>query len=763
MRRTTDKIRRFYDARGVLCWGLLALVLALAVLFAGKNIGLSNNGDFQRVMNASSLTFAGDEKAFTYNGRYKIELGDKSAAGNVAQILFGGEGFKKYPSLQVAFTRISVVANLVLNKLTGSDMTVYRLEVLGAMYALLYAAALMFLMAQFRLEKRLFDGIAKAAVLLVLCDVGYLTYFNSFYGEALQLIAFVFLAAMLVRVLSGKAGMAEAVLSALGCVVFGWSKFFNIPAACLFAVLLEGLILYKSAKAAPLAPGGAPGGTEEAPRPASRLPRVVTVAAATAAGIAAVAILAGVYLSVPDWIGTQTKFNAVFFGALRGTDGATAEKYLDELDLPPELAVYRAQNIYVDGVALELEQKGLDTVVGGVSDFRLGAFYLRHPDILAKALDISLQNARSIRPAYLGNFDDTAPKLTLSHRFSVWSDVRTALGFDSWAGFAGVVLAFGLTLFLTLRRRGYKWYVPVLVLAALAGALAYFFAGPFISNGEGDLAKHLFAFCQAIDLMFLFTLIAALNELSRRKLGLVPAAGAVMALCLLLSPVSAEIADIAALSRAHGGLEAGAYAELGSYNNGRLKWRVLASDGGVLTLMSADNIGSVMFSPADSGAWETSTLRSWLNKDFLEGFTAEERSLIIPTGHNVLLSRETKSEATSGNSDFYFSQVPSLAARGYAEAYQKACTDDVMIPDIALVSSLAQSGKTVAVGGAYWLDTPYFNNGFMTRVVMPDGSVLMREATDDAGIRPVLRIEGANIKKGSGSFDDPFILDSPVD
>ena len=91
--------------------------------------------------------------------------------------------------------------NLILNKLSGGDIAVYRIEVLGFIHCVLYAAVIMFLMYQFRLKRRILDIAVKILILIVLCDVGYLTYFNSFYGEGLQLISLVFLAAMLIRVL----------------------------------------------------------------------------------------------------------------------------------------------------------------------------------------------------------------------------------------------------------------------------------------------------------------------------------------------------------------------------------------------------------------------------------------------------------------------------------------------------------------------------------------------------------------------------------
>ena len=112
-------MREFYRRRCGLLYGVLALIIVLCVLFAGEEIGMSNNGDFGRVMRAASLDYGQRLPSFTYADAYTIDLSHGSAAANVRAILFGHEGLSRYPSIHVGVVRLSVVANLVLNKLTG--------------------------------------------------------------------------------------------------------------------------------------------------------------------------------------------------------------------------------------------------------------------------------------------------------------------------------------------------------------------------------------------------------------------------------------------------------------------------------------------------------------------------------------------------------------------------------------------------------------------------------------------------------------------
>jgi hypothetical protein len=154
-------------------------------------------------------------------------------------------------------------------------------------------------------------------------------------------------------------------------------------------------------------------------------------------------------------------------------------------------------------------------------------------------------------------------------------------------------------------------------------------------------------------------------------------------------------------------------------------------------------------------------VRIWLNGAFLESFSEEERSVIQDANHAVLLSHATKESATSGSKDFFCSHIPILAARGYRQAYQITVSDRVTLPGIDLISQMAQNGADISEPGMYWLETPYFNNGYMVRCVYPDGYIYFREASEAAGVRPVIRIAVTDILSGTGSAANPFVCALP--
>ena len=79
------------------------------------------------------------------------------------------------------------MGNLAVNLLTGQSLDTYHIQVLGVIYLLCYAGLLL-LFSSFRLPNPGCDLLVKAAVIFILCDEGYVTYFNSLYSEPVQML-----------------------------------------------------------------------------------------------------------------------------------------------------------------------------------------------------------------------------------------------------------------------------------------------------------------------------------------------------------------------------------------------------------------------------------------------------------------------------------------------------------------------------------------------------------------------------------------------
>lgn len=728
-KRDTGLARQYRRWNGAV-FGMLALIVVLWVLFAGEDVGLSNNGDFGRVMEASSLSYGDRTPSYTYVDAYVIDLSHGSWPANLGSILLGTQGLERYPSIHVGLVRLSVAASLVVNKVMGWEMGVYHMGVLGVMYALLYAVAIGLLCAQLRLRRLWQDVLVKLAAVAVLCDVGYVAYFNSFYGEALEHVMLVFCAAALLRAIGREKPTAwDGLWCALAAVGYGWAKFFNIPLAILLAVVMEGAVFLR-------------GGRRWQ---------------AAASGCVAVAVLLAVWLAVPGWMDVETNYNAVFFGVVRDTDRETARRYLADLGLPEELADYRDTNYYMDGLLPELAERGLREAAESVTKGDLLRFYLTHPARLWEQLRITALHCGMVRPYYLANYGGERPLMSYAERMSCWSSVRDWLALDTVWGNLAAALIFGGLAALTLRRRVKPLWLA-LSLLALAGALGYAFALPVMLNGEGDFAKHMFAYIEIVDLMLLACLALALDGMGYvgRTGAACPVLGAALVLALALPPGLGQASALWRANAAHDGLEPGAWVALGSYEGRSLTWRVVEARGDSVTLLSEDGGISRPFDEAGDNDWRTSSLREWLNGDFLEGFSPEERGLLQNSAHELLLSNRFRGEAQAGEVYFSCSHIAVLAARDCPRAYRVTVENRVRLPGIDLAAALAQAGEGLA--DDCWLETPYCPSANLVRRMGEDGHIYFAPAGTARSVRAEVTVPMMRPASGRGSPGDPFRL-----
>lgn len=731
---------QFYDRFGpFLLAGLAAVIMAL-VLFSGGGAGLSNNGDFGRVLSTNSLDYAESTGSFAYEDTFRMVFQGDSAGEKLWNLLFNLDNTAAYPSIHLVFVRASLAGNLALNVLTGQSLDTYHIQVLGLIYLLCYAGLLLLLFRSFKLPSLWCDLLVKLAVLFVLCDEGYITYFNSLYSEPVQMLGLLSMAAFGLRLLSRRGSPGwNAGWYFLSCVVYGWSKFINLPAAALCALGMGAVLFLRAEK---------------------KYRKWLCGGAA-----ACVAVLGAVYLSLPGWMDYETNYNAVFYGVLKDTTPEQTEQYLSDLGLPDYMAEYANSNYYMDRVAPARESEQFRADFSQVSKFDLLFFYLSHPGYYLEKLDVAMAHTGFIRPYYLSNLDSTHPRLTFAGRFGGWSWLRSQLPVNTWLA-AGLITAAGCRALwrAAAGRKGAgrdKRSAALLVLTLL-GAMAYQFLIPTVTNGEGDLAKHMFAFAQFIDLLLLLLLAWLGYRLSVPARAGRPAAvlagGTAGSLCLLLA-VPAGI-SLVRERLPHDNLEAGAYVQLGVWEGESLLWQAVEQqEDGSWLLLAAEAVDSRPFDQdgdLGSSRWSDSDLRAWLNGDFLtSAFDQSEQEMLVTGSHRVLLSIADRSLAGSGFNDFFAFHVPAYSDRGMEEAVAMDCTDAVRLPDIGLMASLSRAG--LLSGPPCWMDTPYFNNGSMVRILGADGYFYMRDAADQWGVRPVVALAAGTELTGSGSVGDPFI------
>ncbi len=722
--------QELYFRRGWLLFALLALAILCGTLFFGSPVGLSDNGDFGRVMGAAGLTFRDRVPSHTFVDTFAIQLEGPSVFQNILRILFGSHGLRAYPSIHVAVVRVSVALELLLNRLLGREPDIYHIQSLGVLYALAYAGGIGFLLSRFYLRPVYRDVLVKGAALVVLCDIGYSAYFNSFYGEALEHIVLVYCAGMLIQTLTRRPTVSDAVWCALLPALYGWSKFFNIPLAVLLLLCLEGTILIRSEKRRALIPG--------------------------AAGLA---VLILVWAGVPGWMDTATSYNAVFYGVVRDVDQDTAEAYLADMGLPEELADYRDTNYYIPGVKQSLQAGDLYRTALSADKAALLRFYLTHPKRLWEQAELTALHCGMIRPYYLANAGQGAPLMTYSQKMSLWSRVRDWLPLDSLWGCLAVTAAAGAAVLSFRRRRGTAG--PVLLSAALLGGMCYAFILPIVLNGEGDLAKHMFAFGELVDLVLLGCLAGGLDQSHRRPGGRMRSVIlSALAIALVLPGLFDAAESLWRDRRSHDAPEVGAYISLGQYEGDPLTWLVVDRTENGLSLLSAEEGISLPFDEAGGNAWRECSLRRWLNGAFLEGFSSGERALLLTEEDPVILPDRYRPLEQTWDRTFACSHIAVLADRLWERAYLAETADTVRLAGIDTAAGLAREGRLPRAERGWWLETPYCPSDDLVRYVGTDGHIYFGDAASPLSVRPMVEIRTSKALAGSGSRSDPFVLDT---
>lgn len=706
-RETVRRILPFFFA-------VLTVVICMAVLYAGDNVGLSNNGDFRRVLLANHMQFADDtDNQYLFKDSYTMDISGDTTWQRLGSLFATSQEEVEYTSPHFAFIKVSKLLNYWNNCITGQPAETYSLWYLALLYSLVLGAAAWFLVHDFqKLSSRVAAG---ALFLLIFCDAGYILYFNSFYGEAVQYVTLLLLVGLLLHLLRKPKSYAVLVLFFITLYLFAGSKLANIPYAILTALFsLLFFLLEKDVRFRGILSGGV----------------CITVAA-----------LLVLYTSIPAWMDYDTTYQSVFFGVLKSSQ--TPVQDLEELGLEPELAVLQNTHAYMNDYPLDIHSEEFTQKfyekTGKVS---IALFYLRHPVRLIEKLSAAVQNSASIRPPYLGN--SSAVRMGQTARYSLWSDIRLSTRLLYTPLFVLpflLLLSIGTLAVLVIqiyKRRtcSRRAMAASALFLLLLGGIWIALAVPIVGNGEADLSKHMFLFIHLLDILVAALLAAFLLHL--RQI----AAAAARHIPPLTIGCVLVIAMAAGLKIYTNHASALQTFTLGTYEGSPIVWEILDQkpDGSVqavskqvLTIRPFDTTGQ-----HGSNLWSESSLRQWLNGAFLENFTAEEQSRLQTAENRIVLSLPYADRSEGGDHAHFWTGVPDTAAFLRESAYYQTVTDKV---SLLTLDDYQRGGFHRAAGKPYWLADSYTGNGEMVRYADKYGFAIYCDANQPLGVRPVITVK----------------------
>ena len=675
---------------------VVVFIISVCVLYLGDNVGLSDNGDFRRVLLMNNIEYKDSENHYyLFKEDYKMDLENTDTFFSTVKSAWQTNKEEEiYKSPHFLIIKISKVLNVVANTITNHPLTDYSIIYMALLYIFMLSVAAWVIFTFFA-ESNIKIQIAVFLVFIFMfCDAGYLLYFNSFYGEPLQYTSLMLLVAFGMLIYKSPS-VPKVIAFFIALYFFAGSKLANIAYSMIVACLAILMVIMRKDK----------------------LFRIGVIISA----VVCMFNIVSLYIDIPDWMDNDTTYQAVFLGITKNSDDAKAD--LEELGVDRKYSVLAGTHAYMDEdeYPIDIKTKEFEReFYDKVSKFDIAIFYLKHPLRLLGESIHGIENSAYIRPPVVGNSKDIPMEFT--DKWSGWSKLRVALRFtyEPWFVMITFLIITAYMIFMDViyihnhkkeeaQRRYMICALNVLVLGLWINLLL-----PIICNGEADIAKHMFLFTNCIDILFALGIVSIVCCPPKKALQIT-----------LATVVFASLFHISLPKKT---------VTFGELSGKPLKWEIIKkyNDGSTL-LVTKDCVGYMPFDD-ESNSWEDSDIRNWLNSDFLSEFSAEDRQRIVTTKNKSFLTYENRDKAEGGNHAHYWNFTPSLVYDMGESAYYNYVTDDVFIPTLSLM-------EKIDVKDAYWVMCPYTSNSYMMRFMNSDGFILHTDITNPKGVRAALRIK----------------------
>ena len=439
---------------------LLVVAFAFTLIVYPPMVGLADNGDFFRLMHWGKFEYLPQAAEDRYVGWINREF-------QITKNPF--LSWKGYPSSEAIFVKASSILAILW---PGSHR--FDLRLLGLIHTIGFGAGCWLLLRGWRVGARLNPLVLFAGLIFVFCDIGYLVYFHSFYGEPASLI---FLFALI----------GTGLLMTFDDLPPRWLVLLFFSAAMLFVVAKPQNLVFTL----PLA--------LFATRLAESHRRIALGAIALM-----VLICAGIYLAIPSAMKDANLYNSTFNGLLKWA--SAPDTALRQLGLDERLATLSGSNYFMRDLPIDTRSEEFRAAFySRMSPFKVAGYYIRHPAALGRAMSTSAENAYTLQPSPFGNFEKSAgyPFREKATRWTTWSGIKQRHAPRSLWFTTGYLLLLGVSI-------GAAWWKQKGHIRRLSEFYALLwlmmiisFVTPVLGDGESDIEKHLFLYNVFFDLSLL--------------------------------------------------------------------------------------------------------------------------------------------------------------------------------------------------------------------------------------------------------------------
>jgi hypothetical protein len=454
---------------------LAAASILIYMLMVKPIIGMADSGDFQRIMGSLGLNVL--DPAAAFKDRYFDFMHTKFA--------FDDHVRGSYVSTHILVGYAAVWINKWFNT------TVFDIRFLSAIYICLLLTAFVLSLRLKLLASRTSKLAFAFLFIIIFLDVGYVAYFNSFFGEPIAFIFMLMTTALALRVAERKYPSRWLFFCFFLSGLFLTGSKLQYAPIGLFLCLISLRFIKLSDK-----------------------PYWKKAVAACSALILLAS--AAMYVSAPKTFKEINQYQSVFFGILKNSP--SPEQDLEELGLDKKLASLANTNYFTPETDIPQQSEELrQEFYSQISHPKIAAYYLTHPARFWEKLQVTAHNSMTIRVAYSGNYEQSggfAPG-KLSSSFSLWSQFKSKyIPHKLW-----FICCFYFLFYFILWRYARqtasadRLLYEVFAVIPLIGSIAFLI--PLFGDGEADMEKHLFLFNVCFDLMALISLVWLVHQAAR--------------------------------------------------------------------------------------------------------------------------------------------------------------------------------------------------------------------------------------------------------
>ncbi len=460
-----------------------AALLMIIMLFLPNYLGVANDGSYIKVMNAAGVYHIENQVGDIYNN-YFVKT--------YSNVMSGYQKPENWMNSQV----LTVKAAVLLDDIITRDKF-FDIRFLALIYGIFYVPAIYLLTKQACMRvKRFSEGIILGAVsTLIFADVAYISYFNSFYPEALWFISLMYCVSAAVSFQENKNGYVDfgyLVLYIISGIVLITSRSECAYIGILLSVYCLKLLFIRR----------------------NWMWGVICILCGL--GLSFISIVC--MIRMPSEYNEVSKFHAMTRGVLFQSDNP--EKTLAEFGIPASYELLADASGYdylplVKAADPVLEEEFLSKY----SVVDIATYYVRHPGKFLSMVDVSIKSCFGIRREYCGNYEKRVglPERARSIFWSAWSTFKNnsapkTIGF-LFVLCAAVFLLYGRGYSLRpVKDRRSTVFVDMMMMLVLVCFVQA--AITIVNSGDAEMVQHCFLISYAMDILTYFVFAEIIHKIN---------------------------------------------------------------------------------------------------------------------------------------------------------------------------------------------------------------------------------------------------------